>query len=462
MVENREGPFDLANTLETAREVPMISASYEMPRRTATIALGIILALAGHSLAQTSSPVSRHSSPYGLETKAKDENENVPIMTVYDCIKIALEKQPKLKGIRASVAAAETGERGLDDARFFGQIAPDYKFRKDQASKGVQAAYAELQQIEYDVKHSVVWTYFSWVYAREQVKVASEAVGFVDHYRELVETIINDKKGNREINQLTLNELIIRLSEGKQLLLKAEAGEGKAYAALREAMGVEPTFRLSPADKGLPRFAAIDLKKELVVEYARTRRGEVTMASLVAEVTQIETQIQWAYRLRYRTETFAAAADLHSRSVPLGTMDGDYRPDALGPEMPAKLFGSRSSRTQRMAQLHERAQAVLEKTKNLVALEAENAFIDYEIAGKSVEEARIAMDRAKANYMSLESVVGQRISKSADLKTLLESYAVLAKAQASYNESIYHRVTALSALERVTAGGVQVKFNAIK
>jgi outer membrane protein TolC len=156
------------------------------------------------------------------------------------------------------------GQRGLNDARFIGQLSPDYKYRKQQAANGALAAAAELEQAEHDVTQAVVWTYYSTVYAREQVKVAKDAVDFVDYYRDQVDQIGTDKKGGtKEINPITLNELIIRLAEGKRLLIKARAGEQKAHAALKEAMGVETDFGFEVADTKLPDFAKFELNKDL-------------------------------------------------------------------------------------------------------------------------------------------------------------------------------------------------------
>lgn len=432
-------------------------ASSDMPRRTAPIVLGIVLALAGLAVAQPALPVSKGGNGVGNDTRPKENADKLPRLNLGQCLQIAFENQPKLKAMRASVGSAQAGQMGLEDLRLLASLSKEYKYRRQQAQSGVYAAAAELEQAEHDVTQAVVWTYYTTIYAREQTKVASDAVKFIDLYREEVVKIINDKKGSKEFNQVTLNELKVKLSEGKRLLIKAQAGQQKAHAALREAMGVDHDYAFEVAETQLPDFGKFEVKRDAVIAHAQTRRGEVIMASLAAEVTQLEAYIQWSNRFRLRMDTFAVGADIHSRPLPSGQQNGEYRPGAIGPEMPARLVGSRSSRYQKAWELLTRSQAVLEKTRNLVTLEAENAFIEYEAAGSTVAEARSELDSANQNYMILRPADGQ-ISKAADLKNVLEAHAAVARSQAALNEAVYHRITALAAIERITAGGIKVNY----
>jgi outer membrane protein TolC len=432
-------------------------ATCDMPRRTAPIVLGIVLALAGLTVAQPSIPASKGANGVGADTKPKENGFKLPKLNLGECLRIAHEGQQKLKALRASLGSAQAGQRGLEDARLVGQLTAEFKYRRQQSALGVCVAAAELEQAEHDVTQAVVWTYYTTVYAREQAKVASDAVRIIDFYREDVVKIINDKKGTKEFNQITLNELKIRLSEGKRLLIKAQAGQQKAEAALREAMGVSSDERFELADDKLPDIDKIDLKRDVVIAHAQTRRGEVIMAGMAAEATQLEAYIQWSTRFRLRVDTFATGADIHSRALPSGMQNGDYRPGAIGPEMPARLVGSRSSRYQRAWELVTRSQAVLEKTRNLVTLEAENSYADYESAVSTVVEAKIEVDSANQNYMILRPADGQ-VSKAADLRNVLEAHGTLAKSQGALNEAVYHRITALAAIERITAGGIKVNY----
>ena len=42
---------------------------------------------------------------------------------------------------------------------------------------------------------------------------------------------------------------------------------------------------------------------------------------------------------KLKKETFAAVVDLHARQIPQGTTNGEYRPGALGLEVPTTMAG---------------------------------------------------------------------------------------------------------------------------
>jgi outer membrane protein TolC len=440
------------------REVPMLPDSPSFPRRTLPIVLGTILAAVSASQAQVHMlPAARTSTPAGEETKPQDK-QGLPKLTVGECLKIAMEKQPKLAAFRASVGSADASLTAQEHPNVIVWLTPDHKFRKSQAAVGVQAAQAELDQATHDVTQAVVWTFYSVVYARQQLKVAADAVAFVDYYREIVQKIVDLKQGSAEINNVTLNHLIARLAEGELLKVRAQSGYERAKAALREAMGVEHTYYFEPADEVLPDFADFEIKKEDVIGHARTRRGEVLMASLASDVTRLEAYAQWSIRFRFRVETFASGGDIHARHIPAGSKEGEYRPDAIGPEMPVTLFGDRASRSQKSWELVARSQAVLEKTTNLVTLEAEDAWIEYYHAGLAMTAAKKQATAGQKNLEILRETFGDKIDKRATLQGFLEAQEEAAKGQAAFNEAVYHRISAMANIERITAGGIKMKY----
>jgi len=431
----------------------MLSDHIVLPRCTAPVFLSIILAAIGSLRAEE--PI----VPPAKNGAAEEAKVEVKKLTVGECIRISLEKQPRLAALQASIGSAQASQRGVSNAPFVVRLTGDHKIRKEQACTGVHAAEVELEQARHDVTQAVVWTYYSVVYAREQVKVAKDAIDFVDFYRDQVETIVKGKDGgNREINQITLNRLVARLAGGQALHIKAQAGYERARAALREAMGVDPAFTFEPADEILPDFAKIELKKDDVIGHALSRRGEIVMASLFSDVATLEAYAQWSIRIRYRAETFASGADIHSRVLPYGSKDGSYRPDSLGPEMPVQMVGSRTDRSEKAWQLVARSQAVTEKTKNLVTLEAESAWNEFHFAGLAMEASKRQADAGARNLSLLKEVAGDKVSTAATLQQLLEAQEEAAKGQATYNESVYSRISALANIERITAGGFTIKY----
>src|SRR5207249_4939604 len=143
-----------------------------------------------------------------------------------------------------------------------------------------------------------------------------------------------------------------------------------ATAALREAMGLAPGCPLQIPEAEIP-YPTFTIQREQIVDLALARRGEMVQASTVAEVVNLEICAQAATHLLV-TRTFASGVDIHARAIPQGISNGEYRPGALGLEMPVEFAGSRSYRIERARNLSARTAAVVDKTRNLIALEAED------------------------------------------------------------------------------------------
>jgi hypothetical protein len=175
---------------------------------------------------------------------------------------------------------------------------------------------------------------------------------------------------------------------------------------------------------------------------------------VAADVMRLEECAQGKYRLRPLVRTFAATADIHAKSLPTGLSNGEYRPGAVGIEMPANVGGSRELRMEQVEWYKVRGEAVVEKTRGLITLEAENAYQNWVEATRKVTGSREAAERGRA--------LAERVRKArgggANIRQedLLQTDVLAGQAQAAYYEALYHQILALANLERITAGG----FNA--
>jgi outer membrane protein TolC len=139
-------------------------------------------------------------------------------------------------------------------------------------------------------------------------------------------------------------------------------------------------------------------------------------------------------------------------------MNGEYRPGATSLEMPVMFVGSRPYRVERAQDLGVRAGAVLDKTRNLVTLEAEDAYFKYEEAVR------------KMPLVTEASTAGARLAKTTrddftanskvKVDDILTGEALAAQAKAAANENIYNLIVALAGLQRVTGGGFEPVISA--
>src|SRR5207249_5172408 len=115
----------------------------------------------------------------------------------------------------------------------------------------------------------------------------------------------------------------------------------------------------------------VEPNKDAVVQLGLDRRGELVQAMVATDVTRLEVDAQGRLRFRSKGRTFAAGSDIHAKSVPTGLHNGEYRPGALGVEMPSLVAGNREARQETVQGYWARAESVVEKTRGLIRLEAQ-------------------------------------------------------------------------------------------
>src|SRR5262249_6117938 len=130
----------------------------------------------------------------------------------------------------------------------------------------------------------------------------------------------------------------------------------------------------------------------------------------------------------------------------------EYRPGAIGLEMPTLMVGPRRTRVERAGDLAARAAAVVDKTRHLVALEAEDTFLRWEEAARQLPLAKEAAD--KAQPLAIKTQQNFAGGQSVRVKEVLDSLVHGEQSRAASNEALYRYLIGLAALERVTAGGV--------
>src|SRR5262249_16336886 len=115
------------------------------------------------------------------------------------------------------------------------------------------------------------------------------------------------------------------------------------------------------------------------------------------------------------------------------------------------LAGTRPERMQRARTLSGRAETVVETTRNLIALEAEDAFLRWEEAETAARQAKEAADAADklANDLSKDFAARQEARVAQVLNTAVPA----SQAPSQYYDFLPRQILALADLERVTAGG---------
>jgi outer membrane protein TolC len=407
-----------------------------LPSRTARrLTLPLLLALC----------VSLVGQPRGAAADPKP----APALGLPECLQLAHERQPRIAAQRASLAAAEDGQRALDALRFTAALIDhEIPVRRKQAALGVEAATAALDQTERETTYAVTRTWFTVLYAREQERVAQGVVARLTETHNAARRALESGARDATTADVDRSGVYLRLAETKRT--QATQGVKRALVALREAIGLGPDAVLDVPAGRLPVPDARPDRDE-VVKAALARRGEVIQANVFAQVACLEVEAQGT-SIHQRVQTFAAGSDIHSRPVPQGVHDTEYRPGAVPPEMPTLLAGSRTERVKHAESLHDRAEAAAEVARNLVTLEAEDAFLRWEEAAEQVRQAREAADTGDklADALSKDYAAGQKVK----LEEVINAQVLASQARSQYNEYLYRQILALADLERVTAGAL--------
>jgi outer membrane protein TolC len=423
---------------------------YQPPRRHARrflLTLSLLTALpltasAQLPLAGPAPPL----APQGPVVQVPPQTAPVVGLTLGDCLHLAAQRQPRLAAARASLAAAQDGARALENLNAPGLIAPELPIRRRQAALGVTAAAAALDQAERETAYAVTRTYFTVLYAREQETVTRNIVERLTAVRDTVKQQVEG--GAREYTETDVKKSSSYVHLAVVKRIQASQGVNRALAALREAIGLCPGDHLAVAPAGLPE-AVVRPCREEVVAAALARRAELVRAGVFADVACLEIEAQGT-GVHKKLETFAAGSDIHAAVIPQGVQNTEYRPGGLLPEYPTLLAGCRPDRVKRAQSLHARAQAVTEVARNLVALEAEDAFLRWEEAALQTPEAKAAADAARDVADELSKGLTAKLKVKVD--EVLSARVLNAQAQAQYNESLYRQILALADLERITGG----------
>jgi outer membrane protein TolC len=379
-------------------------------------------------------------------------------LSLTECIGIALDRQPALAAARASLAVSQGSLADLERHRLAALLSREVPVRKKQAELGVVIAQAGLNQAEWETIYAVTRLFYSVLYAQAQKELADTAIQRLTATRQAAQFRLDQQKGGGGENQGDKGERVTPDSIkqiGTYLLLaetrreEAVRGKDRALAALREAMGVEPCFPLKELSGTFPDRLRFNLCRSQVIDLAVSRRGEMAQAANGAAVAALEIDAQ-ATSCLFSMRTFASLADVHAKPIPQGEWNGNYRPGALGIEMPPTLAGTKHDRVRRAQDLSARMAAVVDKTRNLITLEAENMFYQWQAAAAQIGKARQA-DRQAAELV--ESTSKDFIEKTVGVKAQLDAIVLFIQARLTYNETRYKYALTLAGLQRVTAGG---------
>jgi hypothetical protein len=425
-------------------------------RASAWLTLAVAFTAVAHAVAQSgTAPAQKNVPPAVLAPGANAApalgSSGAPLGLV-ECRAIARSQQPRIAVQHASLAAAEDACRALEALKFAVLVDPELPVRRRQAAMGINAAIAGVDQAEHESDYAVTRTYFSVLYAREQERVARDIVDRLSSIHQAVKQQV--ESGARDASEADVRraEVYLRMATAKKI--EAAVGVRRATNALLEAMGFGCDGNIEITIGRLPELDAHPIQEEIIA-LALARRGELIRSNVLADVACLEVEAQNVC-VAYRKETFAAGTDIHAVLIPQGIQNTEYRPGAVAPEYPTMLAGSRQERVRHAQSLYARARSAADVARNLIVLDAKDAYLRWEEAARQISEAKQGADSGEylANELSKAFTSGLKVK----VEEVVSARVLGAQARASYNEAVFHQLLALADLERVTAGGFNARL----
>lgn len=373
-----------------------------------------------------------------------------PVLSLAELIPMALAQQPNLAALRKGLESAEINVRGLDSRTIRNCIASDWPIRRQQAVLGVELAAVRISLMEQETVYGVTYTYLAMLHARRQLTAADEAAERARRGLDLARKLVGNPLAPRD---LTADALLRAEVQVRQVMLRrgeAQRGLAVAAAALQEALGSAFDCPPLPADDRIPDHDTAYCRDE-IIRMALNQRPELRLAHIFVQLTALEIEAQARHHLS-TVPTFLSKVPLPGMVTYHGSGSDQYRPPYVVPEMPVSLSGKREYRVARAQVMHERALAVEEKFRNLIALEAEDAFRRWEEAAARLRETREAFRLTEPWALRLSGDLKALAGRS--FRDLIEEQLLAATARVQYQDAIFDHAVAIARLEKVTAGGV--------
>jgi outer membrane protein TolC len=426
----------------------MMTPSQRRHALSARFPTTLLLALIPLILVVSAGTTRAQESPIPVYPASETAAPTVLTLSLADCVQLALQRQPRIQVRRASLAATEDSSRALESLRIPAVFDPEIPIRRKQAALGVTAAVALVDQAERATVYAVTRTFFTVIYARDQERVARAVVDRLTATYDTAKQQLDAGAADITAKDVDKIQVYMRLAEVKRI--QAAQGIKRAQAALREAigLGLETCVDVPPGRLPEPQVRPC---KEEALALALARRGELIRASVFADVVCLEIDAQGSAAHKLKMDTFAAGSDIHAEQVPQDVRNQDYRPGAVPPEMPTLLVGQRAERMKRAHDLHARARFVVDMTRDLIALEVEDAYLRWEEASLQAAKAREAVDIGDklAENVRKNFTVGLKEK----VEDVINTRVLASQAHSQYNEYLYNQILALADLERATAGG---------
>jgi outer membrane protein TolC len=325
------------------------------------------------------------------------------------------------------------------------------RYRNEQAKLGIQGAAEDVAKARQQTTFEVRRAYYSVLLALELVRVAEEAAGQFKAVEDLADSLL--RQGDEYVTRADLYRArALRLAADSEHVRFQKAVE-LAYAGLRAAMGVDPQQPLRIAEDHLE-FRPVAVELAGLIARAYEQRPEVIRASLAVRAAGLEQKLA---RAQFHPDfgLFGRFSSINDdRSYPNPNYPTQW---AAGVEARWSLLagGRRLAERRKADDLVLLATQALRAVQQVVALEVEQAYLEYRemaerlvMAAKAVQDAKGALRVYDALYEA-DAIAAKDMPKH--FENLLTTRLLLSAAQAGYYQHLHAYYVAVARIRLATA-----------
>ncbi len=389
------------------------------------------------------------------------------VLTLEQCLEIALEKHPDLKSAEATIEIKDSGvAQGETAWNPEVALSSSYKRRSatndgyDSYSSSVtvsqlitdwgktksQVAVAELEleasRYDYDdtvqdLIYNVKEAYFDLLRAMKEEEVAREAVKMYDHHLEQARAYYEVGK----VSKIDVTTAEVDLSNANLDLIKTQTSVKTARAALSNSLGYPdaPPYEI----EDMLSWEKMELNREDVLKSAMMTRPN--LRSL--EIQEKQAQETVGLSEKDSSPTLSANAGYSWGDEHFTGDDELY----VGISFEVSIYdgGLRKEKVRQARAELEKSSADLESFKQDLILEVDRAFLEVQDSAEAIQTAGKIVDQAKENLELANGRYEVGAGSPVEVTDATENYL---DARNTYYSSLYDYRSALAALEKAIGG----------
>ena len=323
--------------------------------------------------------------------------------------------------------------------------------RHEQARLGARAAALDEQKARQETIFNVTRSYWGVVLAQAMIEVADESGAEAFAVEEVANHLV--KVGNAHVNtpDVMRARTLRRLIENERI--GASRLQQTAGAALRQAMGLPLDTPFELGDQSLD-VAPQPIAVQQVLAEAYMRRPEVAKTHIGEQIALLERKLAQA---EYAPDiaAFASYVNLAGDQGILDPGNPNLYSGGISVDVPIFQGGRRVAKRRQAQEQVAEARHTTDLVMQLIALEVQQAVLEYEEAtaklangASAVKEAQTALEAYWSQY---KGDLVRQDQMPGLFKDILETRLLLTRAQIEYNQALFGVHLALAKIHLAAA-----------